>query len=114
MKEDFQAKRKVIRCEPERRQQLMQRAAQLRERLEAMGLDVGQSTTQIVPIVLGDNELAVATSARLRELGMFVPAIRPPAVPSRLARLRISLCSGHTEKQLDQLCDSLSILKHPG
>ena len=104
----------VIRSEPERRQQLLQRAAQLRERLEAMGLDVGQSSTQIVPIVLGDNELSVATSARLRELGMFVPAIRPPAVPNRLARLRVSLCSAHTEKQLDQLCASLSVLKLRG
>ncbi|MCH2181266.1 MAG: 8-amino-7-oxononanoate synthase [Mariniblastus sp.] len=104
----------VIRSEPERRNRLLERAGQLRQKLQGIGLDVGNSSAQIIPIVLGDNQLAVSASQQLRDRGLFVPAIRPPAVPNRLARLRISLSSEHTEEHLDQLCESLSMLKQPG
>ena len=104
----------VIRCEPERRKRLLTRAGQLRERVQELGLEVGHSIAQIVPIVLGENRRAVSASRQLRDLGLFVPAIRPPAVPNRLARLRISLSSEHTEEQLEQLCESLALLKRPG
>ncbi|AEH43913.1 8-amino-7-oxononanoate synthase [Thermodesulfatator indicus DSM 15286] len=56
--------------------------------------------TPIVPIVLGDNEKALAASAKLFEAGFFVPAIRPPTVPPGTARLRVSLTSQMSEENL--------------
>jgi 8-amino-7-oxononanoate synthase len=36
----------------------------------------------------------------LQEAGFVIPAIRPPTVPADTARLRLSVCSEHTEEQL--------------
>jgi 8-amino-7-oxononanoate synthase len=49
----------------------------------------------IVPVVLGSNEAALATSRRLEELGHLVPAIRFPTVPRGTARLRVSLSAAN-------------------
>ena len=50
-----------------------------------------QSKTQIIPIIIGDNEKTLKVSEKLRSLGYYIPAIRPPTVPSGTSRLRISL-----------------------
>lgn len=49
------------------------------------------SASHIIPIIIGDNEKTLQVSERLRALGYYIPAIRPPTVPSGTSRLRISL-----------------------
>ena len=61
----------------------------------------------ILPVVLGDEEAAVAASAALRERGLLVPAIRPPTVAPGTSRLRISLSAAHTPEQIHALLDGL-------
>jgi 8-amino-7-oxononanoate synthase len=61
----------------------------------------------ILPIVLGSDARALAASARLREEGLFVPAIRPPTVPEGTARLRITFSSEHTPAEIDTLGQAL-------
>ena len=68
-------------------------ATALREALAAAGHSFGASTTQIVPVLLGDNEMALHVAAQLQENGFAVKAIRPPTVPPGTARLRLSLTS---------------------
>jgi len=46
----------------------------------------------------------------LRDAGFFVPAIRPPTVPSDTARLRITISAAHTHEQIDQLVTALGKL----
>ncbi|MBE2934121.1 8-amino-7-oxononanoate synthase [Anoxybacillus flavithermus] len=72
-----------------------------RTHLQQAGFDIGQSTTHIVPIIVGDNERALAFSVRLRERGIVAVAIRPPTVPDGTARLRFSLMATMTKEQLD-------------
>jgi 8-amino-7-oxononanoate synthase len=93
----------VVHDEPERRDTLRRRAESLRGRLAAMGLDVGASASQIVPIIVGDAAQAVAMSEALWDRGLFVPAIRPPSVPKGTSRLRISLQYAHTGEHIDRL-----------
>lgn len=97
--------------EPERRARLLSAAARVREALRAQGWNLMDSTTWIIPVLLGDNGRALRLSARLREAGMLVPAIRPPTVPEGTARLRISLSSGHTDAELSLLVDTLRGLR---
>ena len=47
--------------------------------------------SQIVPIVIGDNDRAVAVARALQADGFDVRAIRPPTVPPGTARLRVSV-----------------------
>jgi 8-amino-7-oxononanoate synthase len=62
----------------------------------------------IVPIVLGDEESALAASAALLEQGVLVPAIRPPTVPVGTSRLRVALSAAHTDEQIDRLLAGLA------
>jgi 8-amino-7-oxononanoate synthase len=67
----------------------------------------------IVPIVLGEEERAVATSRALLERGWLVPAIRPPTVPPGTSRLRVALSAAHTPEQVDGLASALAELGCP-
>jgi 7-keto-8-aminopelargonate synthetase-like enzyme len=61
----------------------------------------------IIPIMIGDEKKAVAISQRLREQGIFIPAIRYPTVGRGEARLRLTLTAGHTAADLDQMLAAL-------
>jgi 8-amino-7-oxononanoate synthase len=93
----------IIQTEPDRRKQLNDNAAFLRNAFTEMGLNIGNSTTQIIPIIIGDSAKAVDISKKLFEAGYFISAIRPPTVPSGTARLRVSVQSDHTQEQLEGL-----------
>jgi 8-amino-7-oxononanoate synthase len=64
----------------------------------------------IVPIVLGEEDRAMAASAALLDLGLLVPAIRPPTVAPGTSRLRIALSAAHTDEQVDRLAKALADL----
>jgi 8-amino-7-oxononanoate synthase len=68
-----------------------------------MGLDIGNSTTQIIPIILGDSAKALDISRKLFEADFSISAIRPPTVPPGTARLRVSVQADHMQEQLDGL-----------
>ena len=93
--------------EPHRRAELLARATAFRDRLAAARLDLGGAEAQIVPVVAGTAEAAVALSARLAEAGFFVPAIRPPSVPHGRSLIRASLSWLHPQSDLDQLADAI-------
>jgi len=74
------------------REALLLLAARLREALLERGVNVpGES--HIVPVVTGGNNLAVALAATLRGAGFLCMPVRPPTVPEKSARIRISLRS---------------------
>ena len=66
----------------------------------------------IVPVILGEEERAVAAAAHLLEAGLFVPAIRPPTVPPGSSRLRVTLSAAHTDHHLDRLVAALAEVGH--
>ena len=98
-----------------RRQHLHVLVAQLRAGLapgadaaiDAAGWRLMPSHTAIQPLLIGDNAAALALMARLREQGLWVPAIRPPTVPAGTARLRISLSAAHPAQAVDVLLQAL-------
>jgi 8-amino-7-oxononanoate synthase len=82
--------------------------------LHALGLDALPSRTPIQPLVIGAEAATVAASEALFELGLWVPAIRPPTVPAGTARLRFTFSAAHTTTQVDQLLDALRVLQARG
>ena len=64
----------------------------------------------IIPVVLGEEDRAVAASAALLARGLLVPAIRPPTVPPGSSRLRITLSAAHTDEDVDRLLAALDEL----
>ncbi len=97
----------IVQSEPARRVELLARSAALRQTLAERGFDLGPSTSQIIPIIIGEAERAAALAQRLFAAGLFVPAIRPPSVPSGRSLLRISLSYAHTPEMIDRLVQAL-------
>ena len=93
----------IVRSEPQRREQLLQRAQDLRERLRRTALNTGAGCSQIIPVILGDARRATSAARRLAEAGLLVPPIRPPSVPAGEALLRISLSCLHTDEMIERL-----------
>jgi 8-amino-7-oxononanoate synthase len=90
----------IVACEPERRERLGRNGARLRAELQALGFAVPAGETPIIPVIVGSNHAALASSATLLEQGVFVQAIRPPTVPQDTARLRVTVMASHTDEDL--------------
>ena len=98
-----------------RRQHLGALIAQLRQSLapgadpaiEAARWTLVPSHTAIQPLIIGDNAAALEVMERLREQGLWVPAIRPPTVPKGTARLRIALSAAHETDDVARLVAAL-------
>ena len=97
----------IIQRSSDNRQKLLERACALREELVARGYDIQNSSSQIIPIIIGGAEDAVAVAGKLLEYGYLVPAIRPPTVPPNTSRLRVSLSVEHTEEEISGLIDAI-------
>jgi len=89
---------------------LLERAERLRVALRGLGLDTGASTTQIVPVLLGDPLRTVAARDELAARGIRVSAVRPPTVPQGTSRLRLGLSAAHTDQDMTRLVEALRAL----
>jgi 8-amino-7-oxononanoate synthase len=90
------------------RAELIASANRLAAELKSQGYDTAASTSQIIPVVVGGNDEAVATAEFLQREGFAVRAIRPPTVPQGLARLRLSLTSTVSASELNRLTNCLA------
>lgn len=99
----------VIRDADGLRATLLENAARFRSRLQALGLETCGSSTQIVPLVIGESETALAVSQALEAAGVLVVAIRPPTVPRRTARLRFSVTALHGRADLDRALEAIEL-----
>ncbi len=93
---------RILQREPILGSQLLRRAAIFRDLLAAGGLNVMKSQSQIIPLLIGNNERALLLSQRLRALGIIAMAIRSPTVPAGTARLRFSVTLAQQEDDLRQ------------
>ena len=70
------------------------------------GFDTGISTTPVVPVMIGDEGLAVKMSDMLFDEGVFAQAIQYPLVARGKARIRCILSADHTREDLDKAIDA--------
>jgi len=85
---------------PHRVDRLASNAAAMRAELEHEGFDLRGARTQIVPLVVGDAELAMRICEAALAQGVFAQAIRPPTVPPMTSRLRLAVMASHREEEL--------------
>ena len=90
-----QAALELLAAQPQLVERLGANAAALREGLRAEGLEPIGSETQIVPLVVGEADDAMALCERLLAEGVFAQAIRPPTVPAGTCRLRLTAMATH-------------------
>ena len=98
---------RVLQQEPQRREYLQEIIQYFQNGLQAQGFAVARLPTAIQVLVVNENELALRLSQMLRENGFWVAAIRPPTVPPKTARLRITLSASHSKQQVDGLLQAI-------
>jgi 8-amino-7-oxononanoate synthase len=99
---------KLIRKNPSLRKSLWNNVRYLKEKLDLLNFNLIPSDSPIIPILIGDAKKAVDVSKLLYKKGILIPAIRPPTVPARSSRLRMTVMSTHTRKDLERLLEVLS------
>lgn len=90
------------------RSRLLANAESLRSRFREYGLDTGESSSQIIPVIIGDAGMTLRVSQRLMKRGFIVAAIRPPTVPLNSSRLRISLSGAHSDEDISRLAEAVA------
>ena len=90
----------LLQEQPRRVEKLQANVGVLRQELAREGFEVAGSSTQIVPLIVGDAELAMRITEAALEQGVFAQTIRPPAVPVGTSRLRLSVMASHTKAEL--------------
>jgi 8-amino-7-oxononanoate synthase len=95
----------VMRTEPERIQRLSDNAAYMRKGLRELGFDTGNSTTPIIPIIIGGQERTIMAWKMLFDAGVFVNPVLAPAVQPGRELLRTSYMATHTVDQLDRVLE---------
>ncbi|KMT64922.1 8-amino-7-oxononanoate synthase [Catenovulum maritimum] len=97
-----------------RREKLAANIQHYHKMLLQLGLaddEANLSNSAIQPFIIGSNQAALELSARLREMGFWVTAIRPPTVPKGTARLRITLSASQTTQNISQLVEAIAQVK---
>jgi glycine C-acetyltransferase/8-amino-7-oxononanoate synthase len=98
---------KLIQRDNSLRESLWHNVCYLKERLKLLNLNVVSSESPIIPVMIGDAKKAVEVSRFLFQRGVLIPAIRPPTVPDKSSRLRITVMATHARADLDKLLDVL-------
>jgi 8-amino-7-oxononanoate synthase len=96
-----------LQAAPDLGKTLLDRSARFRDRLRAAGFQTGPSTSQIIPIIVGENRQTLRFAQLLNEQGLLAVAIRPPTVPPGTARLRLSVTLDHTPEDLEHAAEIL-------
>jgi len=73
----------------------------LKEGFQKLGFDTGNSQTPIIPVMLGDEEIAKQFSAKLFENGVFATPIIFPMVAKGKARIRVIPSAAHSKEDMD-------------
>jgi 8-amino-7-oxononanoate synthase len=99
----------VLKTEPERQKRVRAIAKSVRDRLQAAGHTFPPGDSPIIPTILGDAEKTLAAAKKLESQGILTIAVRPPTVARGASRLRVTVCSEHTEDEIDQLVDTVKL-----
>jgi 8-amino-7-oxononanoate synthase len=98
----------IMATEPQHREKLQRNATQLRQGLSALGFDTLGSETQIVPVLIGPDELTVVFWKGLWDAGIFTTPALPPGVPPGQSIIRTSVNANHTPEQIGRLLEAFA------
>lgn len=100
----------VEHCEahPELRQKLQRNISIFKQLCQDADIPLLGSNTAIQPLIIGDAEQTLLIAQKLKAMGIWVGAIRPPTVPIGSARLRITLSACHSEAAIQRCVNGIA------
>ena len=101
----------LLEKEPERRFTLWRNSQHLKNELKDLGFSLGKSSSQILPLMIGDAQDCMSFSECLLAKAVYAQPIPPPTVPPGSARLRITTMATHTDEHLKQAIQAFKEVK---
>jgi len=99
---------KIVEREPERRRRLWENTDYLQQALRDRNVDVGLSESQVIPIMIRDDDRIFSIAEDIIHEGVYLNPVRYPAVGKHRSRLRISVTSDHTRDELTEGADVIA------
>jgi 8-amino-7-oxononanoate synthase len=96
----------ILQEEPWRQQRLQEISNYMRKEFKAMGFNVWNSQTPIIPVVIGEMRDCFRFWKDLFEAGVYVNAVVPPAVSKGQALVRTSYMATHTDEHLNRILEA--------
>ena len=90
----------IMKAEPERQENLWKLTHYALEGFKNMGIEIGNTSTPIIPLFIRDNFKTFAITRDLLEEGIFVNPVVSPAVAPQDTLIRFSLMATHTMEQV--------------
>lgn len=101
--------------EPELRKKLWDNVAFMQKKLADGGVPIGDSTSQVIPIMVRDDARIFQIGEEIFRDGVFINPVKYPAVGKHKSRFRMSISAAHTEEELDRGADIIiGVLKRYG
>jgi 8-amino-7-oxononanoate synthase len=91
----------IVENEPQLRAKLWSNVAYLRRRFAEDGIDIGKSTSQVMPVLVNNDAKVFAVAEKIQNGGLYLQPVTYPAVPKHKSRLRVSVSAAHTEADLE-------------
>ncbi|MFC2130146.1 aminotransferase class I/II-fold pyridoxal phosphate-dependent enzyme [Bacteroidota bacterium] len=91
--------------QPELVDKLVANSKYMQKGFKEIGFNINESETGIVPVIVGDTELALLFWRKLYDNGVFVNAFIPPGVPPHMSMMRTSYMATHEQKHLDRILE---------
>ncbi len=95
----------ILEEQPELVDKLVNNAEYMRKHLSEVGFKVVGGQTGIVPVIVGEVDIAFAMWKKLFDNGVFVNAFIPPGVPPHMSMMRTSYMASHEKHHLDKMID---------
>ena len=96
----------ILEEEPERVDKLISNANYMREGLKKKGFTTIDGRTAIVPVMVGNDDIALKMWRMLYDGGVFVNVFVPPGVPEGRQMMRTSYMATHEKEHLDEIIDT--------
>jgi len=88
--------------EPELRTKLWSNVDFMQKRLKELGVNTGDSESQVIPIMVQDDTRVFEIGEALLKEGVYLNPVKYPAVPKHKSRFRMSISADHTEEQMEE------------
>jgi glycine C-acetyltransferase len=98
----------IARAEPQLRDRLWENTNLLQALLRERNVDIGDSKSQVIPIMIRDDDRVFKVAEDMIHHGVYLNPVRYPAVGKHRSRLRISVTSSHTHEELHAAADIIA------
>ncbi|MBI3259154.1 MAG: pyridoxal phosphate-dependent aminotransferase family protein [Ignavibacteriae bacterium] len=95
----------ILEEQPELVDRLISNADKMRNGFKELGFNVIESRSGIVPVVVGEVDIALVFWRKLYDKGVFVNAFIPPGVPPNMSMMRTSYMASHEPEHLDRILE---------